>query len=285
MKIEGIVFENEVVVEEKTLKEGGVSVQVEELFNSTTTPDDYKVWVFSVKQENVPNWFDAEDSEKRFRHAIGAWWTKHVLEGKEIEELNSGLYRLEKCRVKRLCGDVRAILYDTKIEEMHDNARIIEMGGDAHIETMCDNSKIDDMSDDTTVGCMMDYSCVEYASEFVVVSEMHENAYIKWLDDYAKVKFMHDNACVGSMNDDSNVEFMSDNSCIRIMKGKSYVHTVYDGKINEMQDHASVMNFAGEINCIGKIKDCAIVRAGRLRDNKKMKILTSESAEIDVITK
>ena len=55
-------------------------------------------WEFVVDQDIVPKWFDKTEHEQIFRYAVCDWWKKHVLVDKKIEKLESGFYRLKRCR-------------------------------------------------------------------------------------------------------------------------------------------------------------------------------------------
>ena len=79
-------------------------------------------WNFYVNPEGLPEWFDCSLHETIFRGAVCQWWKSHVLEGQEIEELNTGLYWLEGCKVKRLCGDARVRLHSSRIDVMDENS-------------------------------------------------------------------------------------------------------------------------------------------------------------------
>lgn len=72
-----------------------------------------------VDQDIVPNWFDKEESEKVFREAVCVWWKEHILVKQKIDELNNGFYYLKQCEVKRLCNDVKVLLYSSQVGEMY----------------------------------------------------------------------------------------------------------------------------------------------------------------------
>ncbi len=86
-------------------------------------------WRFVVDQDITPDWFDQDESEKVFREAVCAWWKEHVLVDQEIDELNSGFYRLKRCEVKKLCNDVRVLCDSSQVGEMHGSSQVGEMHG------------------------------------------------------------------------------------------------------------------------------------------------------------
>ena len=91
--------------------------------------DNPDKWVFVVDQDITPDWFDIEEHEKAFREAVCDWWNAHVLVDKKIDELNSGFYRLKRCEVKRLCNDVRVLLYGSQVGVMRESSQVGEMWG------------------------------------------------------------------------------------------------------------------------------------------------------------
>ena len=91
--------------------------------------DNPDKWVFVVDQDITPDWFDAKEHEKAFREAVCDWWNAHVLVDKKINELSSGFYRLKRCEVKRLCNDVRVLLYGSQVGEMRGSSQVGEMWG------------------------------------------------------------------------------------------------------------------------------------------------------------
>ena len=42
----------------------------------------------------------------------------------KIDELNSGYYRLKRCEVKKLCGDVKVLLDSSQVSEMYDSSTV-----------------------------------------------------------------------------------------------------------------------------------------------------------------
>ena len=106
-----------------------------------TDPDN---WKMHVDQDIVPDWFslDREKYEQEFREAVKAWWNKHVLVDRKIEELNSGYYRLKRCDVKRLCNDVRVLLDESQVGVMRGSSQVGEMWGSSTARDFKDYPKI-----------------------------------------------------------------------------------------------------------------------------------------------
>ena len=70
---------------------------------------DPSTWEFYVDQDILPDWFenDKEKYEQMFREAVAAWTKKHVIVGKEVDELSEGYYLLKDSTVKKLSGTVK----------------------------------------------------------------------------------------------------------------------------------------------------------------------------------
>ena len=101
-------------------------------------------WNFIVDQDEVPEWFDKEKYEKEFREYVCDWWKAHVLVDQKVDELSSGYYRLRRCKVKKLCKDVKVLLSNSTVTEMWNNSTVTKMLGNSTVTKMWDNSTVRD---------------------------------------------------------------------------------------------------------------------------------------------
>ena len=117
-------------------------------------------WVFIVDQDITPDWFDKEEHEKLFREAVCGWWKEHVLVDQKIEELSNGFYRLKRCEVKRLCKDVKVLLYSSQVGEMWESSQVVTMRESSQVVTMRESSQVGEMWESSQVGTMWESSQV-----------------------------------------------------------------------------------------------------------------------------
>ena len=111
-------------------------------------------WVFIVDQDITPDWFDKEVHEKLFREAVCGWWKEHVLVDQKIDELSSGFYRLKRCEVKKLCNDVKVLLYGSQVGEMWGSSQVGTMRESSQVGTMRESSQVGEMWGSSQVGEM-----------------------------------------------------------------------------------------------------------------------------------
>lgn len=112
---------------------------------------DPEGWKFVVDQDILPDWFDKKEYEKLFRESVKDWWKKHVLIDQKIDILQNGYYRLKRCEVKKICGDVIALLDNSTVGEMLGSSTVREMHGSSTVEKMHDSSAVREMYDSSTV--------------------------------------------------------------------------------------------------------------------------------------
>ena len=95
-----------------------------------------------------------------FRKEVKEWCNKHVLVDKTIGELESGYYRLKRCKVKKLLNHVKVMCDNSIIEVMCDNSITQKMFGSSIAQIMYDNSIAEEMYDNSMVYRMFDNSMV-----------------------------------------------------------------------------------------------------------------------------
>ena len=122
-----------------------------------TDPDG---WKYVVDQDVTPDWYDTDPGkyEEEFRQAVKAWWGKHVLVDKKIDELSSGYYRLKRCEVKKLLNDVKVYLEQSKVGEMQESSQVGVMWGNSQVGVMWGNSQVGEMRESSQVGKMYNSS-------------------------------------------------------------------------------------------------------------------------------
>ena len=118
-------------------------------------------WMFVVDQDITPDWFDKKEHEKLFREAVCAWWKEHVLVDQKIDELSSGFYRLKRCEVKRLCKDVKVLLYGSQVGEMWESSQVGTMRGSSQVGEMWGSSQVGEMWGSSTARDFKNYPSIK----------------------------------------------------------------------------------------------------------------------------
>ena len=183
-----------------------------------TDPDG---WEFVVDQDVTPDWYDTDPGkyEEEFRQEVKAWWGKHVLVDKKIDELSSGCYRLKRCEVKKLLNDVKVYLGSSTVGKMYGSSTVGKMWGSSTVGEMYDSSTVGKMYDSSTVGKM-------YGSS--TVGKMWGSSTVGKMYDSSTVGKMYDSSTVGEMWGSSTVGKMYGSSTVGKMWGSSTVGKMYD---------------------------------------------------------
>ena len=144
------------------------------------SPEEYPdKWVFIVDQDITPDWFDKEVHEKLFREAVCGWWKEHVLVDQKIDELSSGFYRLKRCEVKKLCNDVKVLLYGSQVGTMWESSQVGEMWESSQVGEMRGSSQVGEMRGSSQVGEMWGSSQVGTMRESSTARDFKNYPYIK----------------------------------------------------------------------------------------------------------
>ena len=53
-----------------------------------------KRWAYAVDQDILPDWYDAEDAERRARVALSDWATHHIIREGRIDGISEGMTRI-----------------------------------------------------------------------------------------------------------------------------------------------------------------------------------------------
>uniref|UniRef100_A0AAU8AZU2 Uncharacterized protein n=1 Tax=Dulem virus 35 TaxID=3145753 RepID=A0AAU8AZU2_9CAUD len=172
------------------------------------SPEEHpEKWNFIVDQDIAPDWFDKQEHEKDFRESVCAWWKVHVLVDQKIDELNSGYYRLKRCKVKKLCNDVVVLLNSSQVGEMRENSQIGEMRENSQVGKMWENSQVGKMWGSSQIGEMRGSS---------QVGEMRENSQIDEMWGNSQVGKMRGSSQIGEMRGNSTARDFKNYPCIKI---------------------------------------------------------------------
>ena len=150
--------------------------------------EEPEAWSFIVDQDITPDWFDREEHEKLFREAVAEWWKEHVIVDQKIEELSSGYYKLKRCEVKKLLGDVVVLLESSQVGTMWDSSQVGEMRDSSRVGTMWDSSRVGTMWDSSQVGTMWDSSQVGTMWDSSQVGTMLGSSTARDFKEYPQVK-------------------------------------------------------------------------------------------------
>ncbi len=146
-------------------------VRVELIPNNNEWWTNPITWKINIDQDILPDWFE-EDKEKylkEFRERVTDWWNKHVFVDKTIKKLESGYYRLKRCKIGQLLNGAEVILNNSTVQEMH---------GNSIVYGMYDNSTVQKMYDNSTVQTMYNNSIVQTMYIDSVVQRMYDNSII-----------------------------------------------------------------------------------------------------------
>lgn len=208
-----------------------------------TDPAD---WSFEVVEEEIPEWFKSgmEEYETRFREEVCKWWCKHVLVGRNIEELERGEYRLMCCEIGRLTGTVKIpVCYGSSIGMMQDNARVGEMLCGSRIHAMFDDTKVEIMRNTSRVDEMWGKSEIGVMYDSTETGKMNGESRIREMFHHAGTDKMRDFSCIDRMRNHAKVKYMYDEAMIGdiqhcagrgVMLGRAYAGNLRDHKKTEM---------------------------------------------------
>lgn len=248
------------------------------------SPEEHpEKWTFLVDQDIVPDWFDREEAEVRFRSAVCEWWKVHVLVNQNIETLSDGFYRIKGCEVGRLTGNVKVgILMNSQVHTIDEKVSI-ESAIKSNIAMMRDKSsilraynlQIGKMFEETMIDCAKD-SYVDRMSYHSLIKLICGKSNIKTMGMYSQVITATDDAIIHIMEGSSCVEHLTDISSIEVMKHWSRVVRMSDGSRVGTMKGFSFIGIMEDISTIGVMEDCSIARDCR---GDSIKILTPENFE------
>ena len=172
--------------------------------------EEPEAWKFIVDQDITPDWFDREEHEKLFREAVAEWWKEHVIVDQKIEELSSGYYKLKRCEVKKLLGDVVVLLDSSQVGKMWGSSQVGKMLGSSQVGEMWGSSQVGKMLGSSQVGEMWDIS---------QVGKMWDSSQVGEMWDSSQVGKMWDSSQVGEMWDSSTARDFKDYPQVKIWVG------------------------------------------------------------------
>ena len=179
-----------------------------------THPD---TWEINIDQDITPDWFNDDKTRyiEEFKQAVIAWWEKHVLIDKVIDELSSGYYRLKRCEVKRLCKDVRVMCDSSTVQVMCDSSTVQRMYSSSTVQDMYDSSTVQVMCDSSTVQRMYGSSTVQRMCDSSTVQDMCNSSTVQVMCDSSTVQRMYSSSTVQRMYGGSTVQRMCNSSIAR----------------------------------------------------------------------
>ena len=80
-----------------------------------------------------------------FRVTVKEWLKKHLLIDKKIDELSSGFYILKRCKVKKLCNDVKVMCDSSTVQRMYGSSTVRIMYGSSTVQEMYGSSTVQEM--------------------------------------------------------------------------------------------------------------------------------------------
>ena len=208
-------------------------VRVELIPNNNEWWTNPITWKINIDQDILPDWFE-EDKEKylkEFRERVTDWWNKHVFVDKTIKKLESGYYRLKRCKIGQLLNGAEVILNNSTVQEMHGNSIVYGMYNNSIVNIMYNNSTVQTMYNNSIVQKMYNNSTVQTMYNNSVVQKMYDNSIVNIMYIDSVVQRMYNNSIVQEMYDNSTVQTMYNNSIVRIMYIDSVVQRMYDNSI------------------------------------------------------
>lgn len=246
------------------------------------SPEEHpEKWTFIIDQDILPDWFDREEAEVRFRFAVCEWWKARVLVNQNIETLSDGFYRIKGCEVGRLTGNVEVGKLVSSQVHMVDqkatigsvlNSKIVTITGRSFVHiveyseigTMRENATIE-MLRCTKVDKMEGISLIRYTVDRSSIETMKMHARVLTAKYDTNIHIMKDSSCVENLIDMSNIEIMRNQSQVICISGRS--------RVGIMKDF-SYIGIKEGISIIGAMKDHSIARNRR---GDSIKILTPEN--------
>jgi hypothetical protein len=265
-------------------------------------------WKLSVDQDYRPDWFDADKADKDCKVKIQEWFDKHFIIDKEVERLESGIYRVKNSKIKVLGGNAKLLemwgtssvgemwgtssvgkmwgtssvgeMWNTSsvgkmwgtssVGEMWNTSSVGKMWGISSVGKMCDTSSVGDMCDTSSVGKMCDTSSVGDMCDTSSVGKMCDTSSVGGMWNTSSVGEMCDTSSVGKMCDTSSVGKMCDTSSVGKMWGTSSVGKMCDtSSVGKMYDTSSIT-----------IPHSKNVKIKSMHDNATIKDLSSDKPRI-----
>ena len=208
-------------------------------------------WEFKTFQEKTPEWFNLEEYEEKFRMAVQDWWNRHVHINENLESLRNGYSILKDCTVECLEGNAKAILADSRVKVMKDNAIVYEMFGSSIVQYMRNESNIYEVRDKSMVGEMRDFSRINALCDSSSVQEMYDkscvltmyhNSSITEMSGFSRIDTMNGNSIVRKMHDYTCIRCLCNSSEVSEMYGDSIVMIMYNNNVKKMHDFAMIRN-------------------------------------------
>lgn len=249
------------------------------------SPEEHpEKWTFIIDQDILPDWFDREEAEVRFRSAVCEWWKAHVLVNQNIETLSDGFYRIKGCEVGRLTGNVEVGKLVSSQVHMVDkkatigsvlNSKIVTITGRSFVHiveyseigAMRENATIE-MLRCTKVDKMEGISLIKYTLDRSSIETMKMHARVLTAKYDTNIHIMEDSSCVEKLIDMSNIEVMRNQSQVICISGRS--------RVGIMKDF-SYIGIKEGISIIGTMEDYSIARDCR---GDSIKILTPENFDL-----
>jgi len=217
---EDVSDSHEDIIEYFNLKEQNVRGEITLVRVEVVPPDsDYTLpvskWEFMLDQDILPDWYDAEATEKACRKELAAWKrAKIILPSKKLAVLDG-----KRCVVR---------VYST-IKKIHGEAKIDHVCGKAKIGHVYGEAKIDYVSDKAKIGHV--YGKAEIGSVY----------------DEAKIGSVYGKAKIGSVSGEAKIGHVYGEAKIGTIFGKAKIGSVYDeAKIGSVYGKAKIGSVSGE---------------------------------------
>lgn len=235
------------------------------------SPDDdfdgsLDAWRFSVEQETVPDWFDAEAIEKAARGELPRWTKAKIIGPAEVCKRIGG-----NQHVVAVLGEVEEVCDSATIEHACGSGRIRYVGGHAHVDHIHDSAVIDNICGSATIGCIYDSATIKYlygqavamhVSGSAVIRSVYGSATVFFVHGAATIEHMHGSARIGCLYGSAGLEYLYGAATIEAAYGTASIGAVYGtATIESLQDSATIGRIDGPAQAVYYVKpDPAVAR-------------------------
>jgi hypothetical protein len=141
-------------------------------------------WSYCLDQDQLPDWYNREDAEKRVREVLPDWLAaKVVLPDQVVETVTEG--------VLSIYGKVKYICDSAQVEYICDSAQVKNICDSAQVEYICDSAQVKNICDSAQVKYICDSAQVEY---------IYGSAQVKYIYGSAQVEKVAGKAVVCTYN-------------------------------------------------------------------------------------
>ena len=239
---EDVSDSHEDIIEYFNLKEQNVRGEITLVRVEVVPPDsDYTLpvskWEFMLDQDILPDWYDAEATEKACRKELAAWKrAKIILPSKKLAVLDG-----KRC-VVRVYSTIKKIHGEAKIDHVCGKAKIGHVYGEAKIDYVYDEAKIGHVFGKAKIGSVYDEAKIDYVCGKAKIGTIFGKAKIGHVYGEAKIDYVYGKAKIGTIFGKAKIGSVYDEAKIGHVFGKAKIGSVYGkAKIGPVYGKAKII--------------------------------------------